>query len=225
MLKAPGSAKLLPIAIIGSGLVAVILGAVPMGTQVRGVIALLIGLGPMVALSTVPEFNWRVMVLLVGMVLLVTGLLVRSKYTHAVLGRAIATAGVVIVLAVYLIPENGQLPMVGMFKMLGAAPGKAKLLPIIGPFGVALVPLVVTLACLLVWLPGPGTAGSAILAWTAIVWAIVASLAMLLISGAIGAALKAGLSEFIYLPVAMSAWLAFAGYGGATLFGKSLETP
>lgn len=226
LLKAPGfAAKLLPISIIATGLIGVLLGAIPMGTQPRGIIALLIGLGPLVALTTVPKFEWRATVMVVGLVLLVTGLLLRSKYTQAMLGRALATVGVVIILAMYLIPEGGTLPLVGMFKALGSAPGKAKVAYIIGEFGGSLVPLVITLACLLVWMPGPGTAGSGILAWTVIVWTIVASIVGLLVSGDIGANLKSGLAVVIYTPVALSAWLAFAGYGSATVFGKSLETP
>jgi hypothetical protein len=226
LLKAPGvAAKLLPISIIASGLVAVLLGALPMGNQARGIVALLIGLGPLVALTTVPEFAWRETVMVVGLVLLVSGLLVRSQYTQAMLGRALATVGVLVVLAMYLIPEGGQLPLVGMFKALGSAPGKAKVAFIVGGFGSGLIPLVITLACLLVWLPGPGSAGAQILAWVVIVWSIISALVALLLSGDIGASLKGGLSVFIYLPVAMSAWLAFAGYGTATVFGKSLETP
>jgi hypothetical protein len=226
LLKAPGfAAKLLPSSIIATGLIAVLLGAIPMDTQVRGIIALVIGLGPLVALTTVPSFEWRGTVMVVGQVLLVTGLLLRSQYAHAMLGRALATVGVVVVLALYLIPENGVLPLVGMFKGLGAVPGKAKVAFIIGAWGGSVVPLVITLACLLVWIPGPGAAGTGILAWTVIVWAIVAAIVGLLLQEAIGAELKSNLSAFIYTPVALSAWLAFAGYGSATVFGKSLETP
>lgn len=226
LLKAPGfAAKLRPIAIIATGLIAVGLGAVPMSTMGRGVVALLIGLAPIIALSTVPEFDWRGAVGAVGLIVLVAGLLVRSRYTGATLGRALATAGVVIVLAMYLIPESGVVPLVAMFKALGALPGKAKVAIIFGGFGGGVLPLVIVLVCLLVWLPGPGAAGTGILAWTVIIWGIAASLVALLVGGNIGATLKASLDGVIYMPVAMSAWLAFAGYGAATVLGKSLETP
>lgn len=226
LLKAPGfAAKLTPIAIIGTGLIAVVLGAVPMGTMARAVTALLIGVAPVIALTTVPSFDWRGAVGAVGIILLVAGLLLRSQYTGATLGRALATVGVVVVLALYLIPEGEVVPLVGLFKSLGAVPGKAKVALIFGPFGGGLLPLVIIVACLLVWLPAPGTAGAGILAWTVIVWGIVASLVALLVGGSIGSTLKGALDSIIYIPVATSAWLAFAGYGAATIFGKSLETP
>lgn len=225
LIKAPGAAaKLTPLLIVSTGLFAVAIGAIPMPPVPRGWVCMLIGLGPLVALNTVPSFSWRAMLGLVGAALLVGGLLIRSRYTDASLGRLLATVGVLMVLAVYLIPEGGQVPLVGTFKLLGSAPGKGKVAAIIGGgMGSGVLPIVVVLLALLVWLPGPSRAGSSWLAWILILYPVIASLTLLIIGGNMLGTLKASLAQVVYIPTAISAWLAFSGYGLATVTGKSLE--
>lgn len=225
LIGAPGAAaKLPPLLIVSTGVIAVVLGVVPLATAARGIACLVMGLAAVVVLSTVPSFDWRGLLGLIGASSLIGGLLLRSQYTMATLGRLLTTIGVVLLLALYLIPEGGQVPLVSMFKQLGAAPGKAKVAVIVGGLSGGLLPLLFLLVCLLVWLPGPGSAGAGILAWIAILYPVASALILLLVGGDIGATLKSSLSAVVYIPLATSAWLAFAGYGLASFSGKSLES-
>ena len=223
-LKASGLAiKLPPILIMATGLCAIALGTIPLRPYGRGIAALCLGAIPIIALTLAPNFQWRALLGGIGGVMIVGGLLLRSKYTTSMLGRLVTTIGVAIVLVLYLVPVGGQVPLVGMFKALGNQPVPHGLIIGLG-LGGGLVPLVLTLLALLVWLPGPGSAGTPALAWVIILYGIVASLALLLLGGNIGPTLKSSLYSFIYFPVAFSAWLAFAGYGSAMVLGKSLES-
>ena len=224
MLKAAGAAaKMLPLFIIGTGVIAIALGAIPMVSLVRGIITALIGAAPLLALTAIPSFDWRGLVSVLGTGLIVVGLLVRSKYTKNALGRLLTTIGILAVLALYLIPRGGDLGLVITFKALGSQPIQPAAILGVGFSGFGLVPLVLTVLALLVWLPGPGGGGSSILAWVVILSGVLTSLAALLMGENILDTLKTSLLIVVYLPVAMSAWLAFIGYGGATLAGKQLE--
>ncbi len=225
LLKAPSfAAKLLPLLIMGTGVGAIALGTIPMAGSVRGIAAAILGGLPIIALTVVPNFKWQALLGGMGAALIVVGLLLRSQYTTSMLGRLVASIGVVIILALYLIPAAGNVPIIGLFKALGQQPVQHHI--ILGQgLGGGLVPLVLTLLALLVWLPGPGNAGTGVLAWVIILYGVVAPIALLLLGGNIGPTLKAALAPIIYRPVAASGWLAFAGYGGSMILGKSLEAP
>ena len=150
--------------------------------------------------------------------MLIGGLLLRQGYRSAVLARIPVTVGVVCILLPYLIPEQGKLPLVMLFDMLADMPGKGKVVPIL-----FLVPIVVALLSLLAWIPGPSSAAAKIFAWIMIVWPVVAALVTLLIGGDIGAHIKADMHGVFWVPIASMGWLAFAGYGLASVVGKSLE--
>jgi len=212
---APTSAKIIPLLLVGTGVLAVVLGAVPVATIGRGFAAAGIGLAPVVYAAASPPFQWQALVEVIGVVALVTGLLVRSQYTDAPLGRIMTTVGVACVLLTLLVPEGGEVPLIAAFKALGTNRTVPALLLI--------VPAVLALASLVVWLPGPGGAGTHILAWIWIVWPLAAAVLSWLSAGDIGPNLKVNLDGVLYRPMALMAWTALVGFGAATVVGKQLE--
>ena len=212
------SAKVVPILFVVTGALAILLGALPLATLVRGFAAAGIGLAPIVYQAIAPSFDWRQLISVVGAVTLVSGLLVRSQYTGAIAGRLLATVGVICSLLPLLIPEGGAVPLVQMFKVLGQGTAQHKVGAIL-----ALMPIVLAVLALLVWLPAPGRAGAHILAWLLIVWPLVASIGMWLLAGELGANLKSNLYGILYMPMAAMAWAGLTGYGVATITGKQLE--
>lgn len=215
--EVPASMKILPILLAATGILSVFLGALPIATLPRGFAAALIGFGPMLYGAVAPPFAWQELLSVIGAVTLVSGLLVRSHYTDAGIGRVMATIGAVCVLVPMLVPEGGgDPPLIAAFKMLGAN------LPI--PALNLIVPAVLALVSLIVWLPGPGRAGTHILAWIWIVLPLLLSLLNWLSGGEVGAALKSNLDGILYVPMAAMAWGALVGFGVATVVGKQLET-
>jgi hypothetical protein len=212
----PASMKVLPILFAVTGVLAVVLGALPLATQVRAFAAAGIGLAPTIYGAVDPPFQWQELVGVIGMVTLVSGLLIRSQYTGAILGRILATIGAVCVLLTLLIPEGGgDPPLIGAFKALGTN----HTIPAL----ILIVPAVLALVSMLVWLPGPGHAGTHIIAWVWIVWPLVASILTLINGENIGAQLKGSLDGFLYTPMALMSWAALVGYGVASAAGKQLE--
>ena len=210
----PVSIKIMPLLFIVTGVLSVLLGAVPLATMGRGFAAAGIGLAPILYGSVAPAFDWRELIGLIGAVTLISGLLVRSHYTGEMIGRLLATIGAVCVLLQVLIPVGGAVPLVEMFKAVGHGQGAAIL---------SLVPVVLAILAFLVWLPPPGHAGAHILAWVMIVWPLVAALGFWLMGPNVGDTLKVNLSGILYAPLAQMAWTALTGYGVATVVGKQLD--
>jgi len=161
------------------------------------------------------KFDWRAPATMVGIILAVGGLLVRSQYKGSSVARIVATAGAVMILAVYLIPKGGSVPLVSQLKAIGHAAGKAK-----PEAFVNVLPFFLAVLTLLVWLPPPSTAGATGIAWTWIVLPVLTALTGIIAAKAIGASLKGNLAGVFWLPIAHTAWLALAGYGLATCLGK-----
>ncbi len=210
----PVSIKIMPLLFIVTGVLSVVLGAVPLPTMWRGFAAAGIGLIPILYGSVAPVFDWRELIGLIGAFTLISGLVVRSHYTGELIGRLLATIGAVCVLLQVLIPVGGVVPLVEMFKAVGHGQGAAFL---------SLVPVVLAILAFLVWLPPPGRAGAHILAWIMIVWPLVAALGFWLLGENLGDTLKVNLSGILYAPLAQMAWTALTGYGVATFVGKQLE--
>jgi len=212
----PASMKVLPILFAVTGVLSVVLGALPLATQVRAFAAAGIGLAPTIYGAVDPPFVWQELVAAIGAVTLVSGLLIRSQYTGAMLGRLMATIGAVCVLLVVLIPEGGgDPPLIGAFKALGTNHTVPAL--------IIIVPALLALVSMVVWLPSPGHVGTHIIAWVFIVWPLVASILTLVSGENIGAQLKASLDGFLYTPMAIMSWAALVGYGVASAAGKQLE--
>jgi hypothetical protein len=223
------------------GIFAIALAATPMAVPTRGLLTGLLGFAGaqwlllyafFTSLGAGFAFRPSLYMLLgiVGMLTLIPGLLVRAEYRAASLPRILVTIGVICFLIPYLIPQNDSLPLVALFKSIGATPGRGKVVAILN-----VVHFVLLVATLIAWLPAPSSAMANILAWILILWPILVlappggaggggGLVPLLILGSgIGAALKGGLDSFFYVPITAAAWAALAGYGFATVYGKKLE--
>jgi hypothetical protein len=132
------------------------------------------------------------------------------------LARVLVTIGVVCTLAPYLIPDHGQIPLVQIIKILLDGANHMEIVI------VALAQIVLVVLCLLVWMPGPATAGAKIFAWAVILFPVAAFLLNILGNGDIGNAISK-------TPGALVAWApgvvytVLVGYGLATVIGKQLE--
>ncbi len=224
----PWSQKLIPILMIATGIISVGLGALKLSITNRAFAATGIGLAPLLyQIVNQSTFVWQVAVGGVAGVVLVSGLVLRSRYPEAKIGRMLATIGALGVIALYLIPSHGAMPIKGLFTNLGDLPGKAKLIPIVGMGGAGivagLIPLLLTVAAFAVWMPAPGRAGSGALAWTILFWGLVASIVGLLVGPEVVASLKSGLSQVFYMPIAQAAWMSLACFGIAGVIGSQID--
>ncbi len=220
---APTKAKIFALLIPGTGVLAILLGLLPLPSAGRGLSATLLGLVPIVYLGfiLVPKIEPTSALKVVGGMTLVAGLVIRSQYKASMASRIMVTVGALCVIAFFLIPQaayDDKPMLVAAFKSLGDAPGKAKVGIIL-----QLLPFVLAALSLLAWLPAPSGGASIIFAWLWIFLPLIASITTLLIAGDIGAHLKGGLSGVLWLPGAAMAWLSMLGYGVATLVGKQLE--
>ncbi len=231
-----GSAKLPPLLMAAVGLLSIVLAAIPTSPSPRGLIAALLGLSgiliPELLMLSKGDFGLGQIIQLVsllGYLMLVPGLLLRSEYQDSIMPRIMVTIGALCVLASYLIPQGeGGLPIVGLFEMLIDAPGKAKVGAIL-----FLGPALLALASLLVWLPAPGSAGSKVLAWLWILWGAILLYTALLVDGNIGKVVErspyTALVSWVAgggiggIPLHGAAYLALTGWGLATVLGKKLE--
>jgi hypothetical protein len=172
-----------------------------------------------------------------GLVILIPSLFVRNEYRDSSLPRILITVGVVATLLPLLLPVNGALPLVELFKMAINAPGSAKLLVILILAQIALVVL-----SLLAWMPSPASGGAKLFAWLLILSPVGIFVGFLVVTGMIenipdspGAALAwiygstgslaAGKGE-MGMPLGFGFGAAYAvliGYGLATVIGKKLE--
>lgn len=219
IIHAPGKMKIGPLIWATVGLLSIAMALIPMASAPRGAIALVLGLAgvvtPLALLGGAPP--WQALLSLAGLMLLIPGLLVRDEYTESLLARVLVTIGVICVLLPLLIPTNGEIRLVGMFKGLLDAPGEAKV-----GYILELATVVVVVMSLLVWMPGPATAGAKIFAWVLLGLLVADSLVPLVVSGEIGDILsKAPGAAVQWVP--MMVYMVLIGYGGATVIGKQLE--
>ena len=135
-----------------------------------------------------------------------------------------------------LLPVNGSLPLVELFKLAIDAPGSAKLLVLLILAQIALVVL-----SLLAWMPSPASGGSKLFAWALILSPVAIFVGFLVVTGFIsmipdapGAALawvygsagSLGGPKEAAMPLGFGFGAAYAvliGYGVATIIGKKLE--
>jgi hypothetical protein len=219
ILDAPGKAKIPALVWAGVGLLAIVFAALPMMSLPRGALSAVLGLaGIFVPMAVAGGFgdHWQSLIQLFGTLCLVPGLLVRHEYTESLLARVLVTIGVVCTLVPYLVPEGGQIPLVMLIKALIDAGNHMEIVII------ALAQIVLVVLCLLVWMPGPATAGAKIFAWAVILFPVAGFILTLLGNGHVGDVISK-------TPGALVAWapgVAYAvlsGYGIATVIGKQLE--
>ena len=213
-----GSAKIPALVWAGAGLLAIVFAAIPMVTLPRGALAAVLGLSgvflPMAVAGTFPE--WQQLLQLVGMLVLVPGLLLRHEYVESLLARVLVTIGVICTLLPYLVPEGGQIPLVMLIKALIEAGSGMEFVI------VHLANIVLAVLCLLVWMPGPATAGAKIFAWVVILFPIAAFLLRVLGNGDIGAMISDTPGQLLSWAPGVS-YTVLIGYGLATVLGKQLE--
>jgi hypothetical protein len=224
------TAKLWPLIIGVSGLVTLLFGVLPVPTAARGVVAALVGVGAVVAGLTAGGLGaggspagggWQAYATVGGLVLGATGLLVRSKYRGAMLGRLLATIGCGAILAAMLVPVGGSIPLINMIKQLGGGGGLG-FPTLIG----LLVVLVAALGLIMSWMPSSTGAGTGFFAWVLILAPFLLMLCMLIVqplidSEPIGNIVKQ--PGRLYMAVDVLAYAALSAFGLATIFGKSLE--
>ena len=218
ILHGEGKAKIPMLVIAAVGLLGVVLGAIPMVPAPRGILATLLGLSavvvPLVLGGDLPP--WQLLAPMIGILLLLPGLLLRNEYVESMLARLLVTIGVVGVLSPFLIPEGGHIPLVDLFK--GLIGGH-----IHGAEVAALATVVLAVLCLLVWMPGPATAGGKVFAWIWMLAPLVVMVLGLIDTGHIGdiATHTPGMLLITWVPITTCA--VFIGYGLATVLGKQLE--
>jgi hypothetical protein len=213
-----GSAKIPPLVWAGVGLLAIVFAAMPMQSLPRGALAAVLGLaGVFVPMAVAGKFGEPLQMLqLIGMLVLVPGMRIRNEYTESLAARIMVTIGVICGLLLYLVPQDSQIPLVGLFKaLLNAGSGMEEVI-------VHLAHIVVLVLCLLVWMPGPATAGAKIFAWIVLLFPVAEFLLFALAKGDIGDMVSKA-PGMLVLWVPFVTYGVLVGYGGATVIGKQLE--
>ena len=239
--QAPLGVRLIPILIMVTGIGAIVIARSGVTTTMRGWIATGLGFTPLLLIAIYMQDatagnrelqmvlagageSWRIIFSFLGLLVLATGLLVRSNYPAAILGRAITTSGAVAVLLVALVPINDHIPLIAIFKTLGAdIPTQYKLFALWG-----LVPFVLaSLGLLLTWLPASTSSGTTTVAWGALLFyptsILVMIVALLAIEGGDPEAIFRVPLVWYHIPITLLAWFALGAYGTATVVGKQLE--
>jgi hypothetical protein len=213
-----GAQKLPMLVTAALGLLGVVIGAIPMAVMPRGILAALLGISsvlvPFVAMGVMPP--WQALVPMIGVALIIPGQLMRNEYVESTLSRVLVTIGVVAVLLPLVVPDHGEIPLVALLK--GVINGHVDSATII-----LLATIVFVVVNLLVWLPGPATAGGKVFAW---IWILAPFIVTAVAMGENASHIPDILKE---TPGALVQWVpmttaaAFIGYGLATVFGKQLE--
>lgn len=203
-----------------AALLSIVVGAIPMATFPRGLLAMVLGLaGVFVPIGIMGGFSdWKTLLTLVSLVCMIPGLFARHEYTESIVPRVLVTIGVVLTLVQYLIPDHGQIPLVMLVKALIEAGSHMELVII------PLAQIVLAVLCLLVWMPGPATAGAKIFAWAWILFPVAVITLDLL--GGRGSPIDhltktPGMVLGAFVPSML--YTVLVGYGGATVVGKQLE--
>lgn len=217
ILDAPGKLKIIPLIWAAAGLLSIVCAALPMESLPRGIVAAVLGLAgalvPLFVLGDMPP--WQLLLPMLGSLVLIPGLLIRDEYTDSIVPRVMVTIGVVCTVVPFIAPVGGQIPLVLFFKAIVDGAAKGELI-------IVLVKFVVVLTTLLVWMPGPQTAGAKIFAWVLIIFPIAEFAIAAIGAGHIGDVASKQ-------PGALVAWApgvvysVLVGYGLATVVGKQLE--
>jgi hypothetical protein len=226
LLEGEGTAKLPPLMLAAVGLLSVIIAGIPMPASARGLIAAVLGLaGVGVPIALIGAPAWRPLASLIGALLIVPGLLMRSEYRDAVLPRILVTIGALGILAPFLVPEGSAIPLVNVLKGLIDQPGTAKLAP-----ALSLGLIVVVVMSLLAWLPAPVTGGAKLWAWLVILWGLITHAANLVLLDNLADTITATPNLALVAWIAGgpglglgAAYLVLVGYGLASVVGKQLE--
>jgi hypothetical protein len=234
--NADGVRKLPPLILAAVGLLSVAIAGIPMAPSPRGMIAALLGLAGIL----VPAFlfgmpPWQSLLQTGGLILLIPSLLVRNEYRDSSLPRILVTVGVVAALLPLLLPVNGSLPLVELFKGAIDAPGSAKLLILL-----VLAQIAIIVLSLLAWMPAPASGGSKLFAWMLILSPVAIFVGFMVVTGLIETIPDSPAAAVAWvwtgagsagekgggMPLGMgfgAAYGVLVGYGLATIIGKKLE--
>jgi hypothetical protein len=229
ILEGGGTARLPPLMLAAVGLLSMIVAGIPMQPAARGMIAAVLGLaGIVVPIALIGAPPWQPLFIMVGTLLLVPSLLLRSEYRDALVPRMLITIGALAVLLPYLLPQQSAIPLVGIFKAMLELPGAKKIFAVLA-FGQVFV----VVMSLLAWLPGPTTGAATLWAWLLILWTLITNVALLLVGGNLGSAISSKPNETLVSWIAGgatplgiglgAAYVVLVGYGLASVVGKQLE--
>lgn len=234
LLDSEGSARIPFMLVAAFGALGVIVSLLGMPSAARAVFALVLGLAviavPFGLEGKLPP--WQSLAAAGASLAIVTGLLLREAYTHSLLARILVTLGVAAFLVPLLLPQNGAIPIVELATSIGKLEGKLKVVA-----AIQLARVVLIAATLLVWTPGPATAGANTLAWL-----VILAIGLPITQGG-GASANVSLLDVPVMlavadhaidiakgaPIALVGWilptacLVYISYGLATAFGKQLE--
>ena len=231
ILHGEGPERLPPLMLAAVGVLSMIVAGIPMPPAARGSLAALLGLaGIIVPITLVGTPSWQSLAVMAGTLVLVPALLVRSEYRDAALPRVLAMFGALGVLAPAVIPQNGAIPLVGVFRSLVDQPGADKVPP-----ALALGLVVIVVMSMLAWLPGPVTGGAKLWAWLLILWGAITQVALLILAGHLIDAVRHAPNQTVVAWIAGgsspngselglgAAYIVLVGYGLASVLGKQLE--
>ena len=199
------------------GVLAILFGLLPMGTAAKGAAAGALGIaGLAIFLAFADHVEWQHLASELGIVVLLAGLVIRGGYPSSLVARILVTIGALAVLAPELIPVGGGgVPLVAEFQALSDLPVMGMVTGFVGLFRLVLV-----IAALLAWLPGPGGGGAKIFYWGILVTFVASSVIHVVdASGADAFQTPAALLEW----APMVALYGLASYGIGALLGKTTE--
>ncbi len=203
------------------GAFAIVIGALPLASAPRGLVAAALGLAGLLLPPLVAKTlggAWQNLIVMFAPLVLVPGLLLRQEYRESIVPRLLVTLGVLATLAVWLVPVGGKLPLVGALQLVIDSAGTAKVAPLL-----ELVMLVIVVLSLLVWVPAPASAGAKLFAWILVFWPAVLHFQGLILSENLGEMIKQAPFAAVMAWAPAVAYLAIFGYGLAALIGKRLE--
>jgi hypothetical protein len=227
-------AKLWPLVLAAGGFLALLFGLLPVPTAARGIVAAIVGLLPFIVMVIVGSpggggrlpmlggGDWQGYAILAGLILAPTGLLIRSQYRSSGLGRLLPLIGCGVIIAAFVVPVGGSMPIVEMLKHFGSG-GVAALLTNV--WGLAL-PVAAALGLLMSLMPSSTSGGTGLFAWIIMSWFFGVMLLTMVIAPILGGGSVGGLAQSpagIAMILDFLAWPVLAAYGLATTFGKSLE--
>jgi hypothetical protein len=209
------AATIAALAIAALGLLAAVLALLPVSTGPRALVAALAGTGAEVAgVALWPHIEWRLVAYAAGVLLAAAGLLVRSQYRASTLGRLATAAGAVAVLLTYVVPVDGEVPLLSAARALGGGG-----LQIVVPLLVLAIALVALVALIVVWLPPSTSAAGSALAWLLLLLPVAVLAAPILDQPG----QLARDPSVAYHLLGVLATRALGAYGLASLAGKLLE--
>jgi hypothetical protein len=207
------------------------------GTKTRGLVATLVAVAGLVLFIITGLANgmggggggggglgmmgagWLGYVLMAGFVLAPAGLLLRSGYPEASIGRLVASIGCIAILLPFVFPQGGSLPILDIFRSLG---GPIKLL-LIQLWTLAL-PVFAAIGLITSWLPSSTSGGTGLWARIIMWWLFIMVVLGMVLGGGLDAVLALLRQPMLIAMLLLTlGFPLLLGYGLASFFGKVIE--